>query len=98
MSFGPVGTIAEMTGLDRQLFLLQIINQIIVLCMFWLLIPFGLVGAALSLAVNHILSNCFNAYLIIRERRITVISWNYLVFYVNGVIYYGTKLLRRINI
>lgn len=83
VSFGPVGTIAEMTGLDRQLLKLQIINQIVVLCLFWLLIPrFGLVGAALSLAANHIISNCVNAYLIFRERRITVISWNYLGFFI----------------
>lgn len=78
ISFGPVGTIAEMTGLDRDLFKLQIINQIVVLSLFWFLIPpFGLVGAALSLAANQIIINCINAYLVFRKRRLTVIGWDY---------------------
>jgi O-antigen/teichoic acid export membrane protein len=81
VSFGPIGMIAQMTGLEKNLFRYSIITQVVSLLLFWGLIPvFGLIGAAIAICVNNILSNILIARIIKIERDIFIVDRAYLYF------------------
>lgn len=85
VSFGPIGMIAQMTGMEKPLFRYQIMSQVLSLVLFWVLIPlFGLIGAATAISVNNILSNILIALVIKKHRNLFIGDWQYflmLLFY-----------------
>lgn len=95
VSFGPIGMIAQMTGLEKPLFRFQIITQVISIALFWILIPlFGVVGAALAISVNNLVSNVLIGLLIKKKRNIFIVDKNYAYqFMVFGVLSLGLYYL-----
>lgn len=88
VSFGPIGMIAQMTGLEKSLFRFQIITQVISIALFWILIPlFGVIGAATAISVNNVVSNVWIGWLIKKRRNIFIVDKNYVYqFMVFGVL------------
>lgn len=81
VSLGPIGMIAQMTGLEKPLFRYQIITQVISLVLFWILIPvFGLIGAAVAISVNNVVSNLLIAGVIKKQRDIFIVDSVYIYF------------------
>ena len=80
VSYGPIGMIAQMTGLEKKLFRYQVITNIISISLFWILIPlWGLTGAAIAISVNNVFSNILISQVIKKTRGIYIINRQHLV-------------------
>ncbi len=105
VSYGPIGMIAQMTGLEKKLFRYQIITNIISISLFWILIPlWGLTGAAIAISVNNVFSNILISLIIKKNRGIYIITRQHLFllgvfaattllgFYLNRILHFKDYL------